>query len=76
MAFHVGMTKIQGDGFGGAAPLRARALLCDPVIHAAVADCPRLAVIMSAGLYDDLHGEGLIAQEWRPVPAAGAWVSG
>jgi hypothetical protein len=76
MAFHVGITKIQGEGFGGAAPLRVRALLCDPVIHAAVAGCPRLAVIMSAGLYDDLRAEGLVAQEWRPVPAAGAWVSG
>jgi hypothetical protein len=41
-----------------------------------VAGCQRLAVIMSEGLYDDLHTEGLAAQEWRRVPAAGAWVRG
>lgn len=76
MAFHVGITKVQGEGFGGAAPLRVRALLRDPVIHRAVAGCHRLAVIMSEGLYDDLHTEGLAAREWRPVPAAGAWVRG
>jgi hypothetical protein len=74
MAFHVGLTKIQGEGIGGAAPLRVRALLRDPVIHRAVAGARRLAVIMSAGLYDDLRTEGLLAREWRSVPAAGAWV--
>jgi hypothetical protein len=74
MAFHVGITKVLGEGFGGAAPLRVRALLRDPAIHRAVAGCQRLAVIMSQGLYDDLHTEGLAAQEWRRVPAAGAWV--
>jgi hypothetical protein len=76
MAFHVGITKVQGEGFGGAAPLRVRTLLRDPAIHRAVAGCQRLAVIMSDGLYDDLHTEGLTAQEWRRVPAAGAWVRG
>jgi hypothetical protein len=74
MAFHVGITKIQGEGIGGPAPLRARALLRDPVIHRAVADAKGLAVIMSAGLYEDLRTEGLAVREWRPVPAAGAWV--
>jgi len=76
MAFHVGITKIQGEGIGGAAPLRARALLRDPVIHRAVADAKGLAVIMSAGLYEDLRTEGLAVREWRAVPAAGAWVRG
>lgn len=59
-----------------AAPLRVRALLRDPAIHRAVAGCQRLAVIMSEGLYDDLHTEGLAVQEWRRIPAAGAWVRG
>jgi hypothetical protein len=76
MAFHVGITKVQGEGFGGAAPLLARALLRGPAIHHAVAGCQRLAVIMSGGLYDDLRTEGLAAQDWRRVPAAGAWVRG
>lgn len=76
MAFHVGITKVQGEGFGGAAPLRVRALLRDPVIHSAVAGCHRLAVIMSEGLYDDLHTEGLASRDWRRIPAAGAWVRG
>jgi hypothetical protein len=76
MAFHVGLTKVQGEGFGGAAPLRVRALLRDPVIHNAVAGCHRLAVIMSEGLYDDLHTEGLASRDWRRIPAAGAWVRG
>ena len=76
MAFHVGITKVHGEGFGGAAPLRVRALLRDPVIHSAVAGCHRLAVIMSEGLYDDLHTEGLASRDWRRIPAARAWVRG
>jgi hypothetical protein len=74
LAFHVGITRIEGDGFGGPAPSRARSLLRDPDVRAAAAGCGRLAVIMSDGLYSDLQGEGLLPREWRPVPAAGAWV--
>jgi hypothetical protein len=74
LAFHVGITRIEGDGFGGAAPSRARSLLRHPDVRAAAAGCGRLAVIMSDGLYSDLQGEGLAAREWRPVPGAGAWV--
>jgi hypothetical protein len=74
LAFHVGITRIEGDRFGGAAPSRARSLLRDPDVRAAAAGCGRLIVVMSDGLYSDLQGEGLPAREWRPVPEAGAWV--
>jgi hypothetical protein len=74
LAFHVGITRIEGDRFGGPAPSRARSLLRDPDVRAAAADCGPLAVILSDGLYADLQGEGLQARQWRPVPAAGAWV--
>lgn len=74
IAFHVGITKIEGDGFAGAAPLRVRALLRDPTIQDAVRGCLRLAVIMSDGLYADLQAEGLAGREWLRVPEARAWV--
>ena len=37
IAFHVGITRIEGNGFGGAAPVRTRALLVDPAVRATVA---------------------------------------
>jgi hypothetical protein len=74
MAFHVGITRIEGDGFGGAAAARTRALLFNPAVRTVAADGPPLTVIMSDGLYADLRGEGLAAQEWLHIPAAGAWV--
>jgi hypothetical protein len=49
LAFHVGITRIEGDGFGGPAPSRARALLRDPEIRVVAAGCGQLAVIMSDG---------------------------
>ena len=37
LAFHVGITRIEGEEFGGEAPLRTRALLRDPAIRAVAA---------------------------------------
>jgi hypothetical protein len=75
LAFHVGITKIEGEGFGGEAALRTRALLLNPAIRAAAAVGRRqLAVIMSDGLYADLRAEGLPSQDWLHIPAASAWM--
>jgi hypothetical protein len=74
MAFHVGITRIEGDGFGGAAALRARGLLLDPDVRNAAAACPGLAIVMSEGLYSDLQDEGIPIREWMYLPSAGAWV--
>jgi hypothetical protein len=75
MAFHVGITRIEGEGFGGEAPLRTQALLRDPAIRAAAVDSGRaLAVIMSDGLYADLRAEGLPGEDWQRMPAARAWL--
>ncbi len=74
MAFHVGITRIEGDELGGAAALRTRALLLDPAIRALATVGWRLTVVMSAGLYADLRAEGIPRQGWRPVPVAGAWI--
>jgi hypothetical protein len=74
LAFHVGITRIEGDSFAGSGPSRARALLADPDIRDAAAACPGLAIIMSDGLYNDLRNEGLSPAEWRSVPVAAAWV--
>jgi len=75
LAFHVGITRIEGEEFGGEAALRTRALLLDPAILAAVpGNGQELTVIMSEGLYSDLRAEGMPGHGWRRIPAASAWM--
>lgn len=74
LVFHVGITRIEGESFGGAAAERARALLSHPAVRGATAQCGPLAIIMSDGLYTDLQAEGMTVQEWQRIPTAGAWV--
>ena len=71
--FHVGITKVIGDGLGGAGADRARTLIQDPAVKAASerAGVPALlAVAVTSGLFEDLRAEGLPGHGWQPVPAA------
>jgi hypothetical protein len=75
--FHVGNTKVVGEGFGGAGADRARALIADPVIRMASADASPaalLAVAITGSLFEELRAEGLPDHGWKPVPEAGAWL--
>jgi len=75
--FHVGITKVIGDGLGGAGADRIRALLQDPAIRTASerAGSPALlAVAVTSGLFEDLRAEGLPDHGWQSIPAAGAWL--
>jgi hypothetical protein len=75
--FHVGITKVIGDGLGGAGADRTRALIQDPAIKAASerAGAPALlAVALTSGLFEDLRAEGLPDHGWQSIPAAGAWL--
>jgi hypothetical protein len=75
--FHVGITKVVGDGLGGAGADRARALIQDPAIKTAserTAVPAPLAVVVTSGLFEDLCAEGLPDHGWQSVPDAGAWL--
>jgi hypothetical protein len=84
VGFHVGMTKVVGEGLGGAGADRALALVRDPAVLSAadIAQRPpgaahgpgRLAVVVTAGLFAELHAEGLDGTDWQPVPPADAWL--
>jgi hypothetical protein len=75
--FHVGITKVVGEGLGGSGADRTLALIRDPAIVTA-ATCastpPLLAVAVTAGLFEDLHTEGLPSDGWLKIPAADAWL--
>lgn len=75
--FHVGITRVIGDGLGGTGADRTRALIQDPAIMAAAerAGTPALlAVAVTSGLFEDLRAEGLAQHGWQSVPDAGAWL--
>jgi len=75
--FHVGMTRVIGDGIGGAGAERIRALVQDPAIRMAserVETPAVLAVAVTSGFFEELRAEGLSGQDWQSVPDAGAWL--
>jgi hypothetical protein len=72
---------IDGD-FRGRGPERALALARHPADRRASADpparagsWPALAVIVSAGLFEELRPEGLPGRDWESVPSADAWLT-
>lgn len=86
-SFHVGITRLLGDSFGGEGAHRASALIRHPAILAASAPpaepgpdpdawpaAPVLGVAVTAVLFEELRAEGLPSDGWKPVPAAGAWL--
>jgi hypothetical protein len=75
--FHVGITRIVDEGFGGTGADRALALIHDPAILEAIARAGTsapLAVAVTTGLFGDLHAEGLSDSGWLSIPAADAWL--
>jgi hypothetical protein len=80
--FHVGITRILGDGFGGDGLARIHSLADDPAVRREVSECgadpgpgASLAVVISAGLFADLRAEGLAdAPTWLRIAAADAWL--
>jgi hypothetical protein len=76
-SFHVGMTKVVGEGLGGSGADRALALVRDPAVRMAAASADyavRLAVVVTAGLFADLRAEGFHGTGWLAVPSADAWL--
>ncbi len=77
VAFHVGMTTLDENGFGGAAVERVHAMVEEfaPPVSAKSGDAGRgLAVVMSAGLFEDLQGEGMPRLGWRYAAGSNAWL--
>jgi hypothetical protein len=77
VGFHVGMTKVVGEGLGGAGADRALALVRDPAVLFAAGGgdgSVRLAVAITAGLFAEFHAEGLDGTDWQLVPPADAWL--
>jgi hypothetical protein len=71
-AFHVGITRVEGDNLGGAAVARVRDLL--QAITAVAAGKPAaLAVGISTSLFDDIRVECDFGPAWTPLAASGGW---
>jgi hypothetical protein len=75
--FHVGITKVVGEGFGGSGADRTLALIRDPAVLRAAGHGEKaawLAVTISAGLFEELRTEGLPGAGWQRITSAGAWL--
>jgi hypothetical protein len=79
--FHVGITRLIGDSFGGKGAERVLALIRHPAVLGACASAlvrsgasSLLAIAVTAGLFEELRAEGLPHHSWEPVPSASAWL--
>jgi hypothetical protein len=81
VAFHVGITRVEGDDLRGAAVTRIREIL----LHLACSSTEEgwaepaaqsLVVAISAGLFEDIRADCGFGEGWRPLPAADAWFRG
>jgi hypothetical protein len=77
-AFHVGIVRVDGNGFGGAGVHRVLHLAQRGALNAVgsadeAAPGPWMLTLVSEYLFTDLLAEGWPAEGWHPVPAAGAW---
>jgi len=79
--FHVGMVRLSRSVLTGNGITRLHAVLRHPAIverAAAGAETPgrepRLAMVVTSGLFEDLCAEGLPHDGWQHVAAAGAWL--
>jgi hypothetical protein len=78
--FHVGITRLVDDRFRGGGANRVLSLCRHPAILRAcpvlLPDAsPTLAVVITAGLFEELRPEGLPGHDWRHVPVADAWLT-
>jgi hypothetical protein len=75
--FHVGITKVVGEGFGGSGADRTLARVRDPAVLGAAGHGEtgaRLGVTITAALFEDLRAEGLSGTGWQRISSAGAWL--
>jgi hypothetical protein len=72
VAFHVGITRVEGDCLRGAAVIRICELLKSVAVQA-VSGAGQLVVGISAGLFEDISSGCGFDEGWRPLTAAGAW---
>jgi hypothetical protein len=75
-AFHVGITRVEGDYLRGTAVIRIRELLRELVSATTSGVVPAgiLVVAISAGLFGDISAECNFSQGWLPLTAAAhAW---
>lgn len=77
-AFHVGITRVEGDNLRGSAVNRVRELVRDlaPTTASDDRSGPLLVVGISAGLFDDISAECGFVDDWVRVAAARAWCRG
>jgi hypothetical protein len=74
-AFHVGITRVEGDFLRGAAVIR----ICELLKSLASTAVPgtggtgQLVVGISSALFEDIGSECGFTEGWRPLAAAGAW---
>jgi hypothetical protein len=74
-AFHVGITRVEGDDLRGDAVTRIRELLRN-LAAAVTVPAQALVVCISAGLFDDIRGECGFSDRWEPLAPARAWFRG
>ena len=74
-AFHVGITRVEGDDLRGAAVTRIRELLRNLALAVTSSGEAEevLVVGISAGLFDDIRAECGFSDAWGPLASAGAW---
>lgn len=75
VAFHVGITRVEGDEIRGTAVTRIRQLLSDlvPALASGTVPIGVLVVGMTTGLFEDLGTECGFGAEWVRLTAARAW---
>jgi hypothetical protein len=74
-AFHVGITRVEGDDIRGTAVTRIRQLLSDlaPALAAGAVPIGVLVVGITAGLFEDIDAERGFGPGWVRLTAARAW---
>lgn len=75
VAFHVGITRVEGDDIRGTAVTTIRQLLSDlvPALAAGTIPIGVLVVGITTGLFEDLGAECGFGTEWVRLSAARAW---
>jgi len=74
-AFHVGITRVEGECIKGPAVTRIRDLLRELAPAVASGEVPAgvLMVGISVGLFDDIAGDCDFSEGWIPLTTALAW---
>ena len=75
VAFHVGITRVEGDDMRGSAVTRIRELVCDlaPAAGSAVVPAGLLVVGITAGLFEEIGQDCGFKTGWVHLAEARAW---